>query len=65
VTGYRIGDVRPASIPAIVAAYPRLTFKRDFAAAFVDQASRKPHCTVATMVNSGKLEAIARAPFES
>jgi hypothetical protein len=65
VTGYRIGDVRPASIPAIVAAYPRLTFKRDFAAAFIDQASRKPHCTVATMVNSGKLEAIARAPFES
>ena len=65
VTGYRIGDVRPGSIDAIVAAYPRLTFKRDFAAAFVDQASRKPHCTVAAMVGSGKLDAIARAPFES
>lgn len=65
VTGYRIGDVRPASIPAILAAYPRLTFKRDFAAAFVDQASRKPHCRVAEMVRTGKLDAIANAPFDS
>ncbi len=65
VSGWRLGDVRPASIPAIVAAFPRLEFKRDFAACFVDQATRKPHCSVAAMVNSGKLEAIARAPFES
>jgi hypothetical protein len=65
VSGWRIRDVRPASIPAIVAAYPRLEFKRDFAALFVDQASRKPTCRVAEMVNSGKLDAIARAPFES
>ena len=65
VTGWRIGDVRPTSIPAILAAYPRLEFKRDFAASFVDQASRKPDCTVAAMVNSGKLAAIAKAPFDS
>jgi hypothetical protein len=65
VSGWRIGDVRPASIPAIVAAYPRLEFKRDFAALFVDQAARKPTCRVAEMVNTGKLEEIARAPFES
>lgn len=65
VTGYRIGDVRPESIPEILAAYPRLTFKRDFAAAFVDQAARKPHCRVAEMVRTGKVENIARAPFES
>ena len=65
VTGYRIQHVRPASIPAILAAYPRLTFKRDFAAAFVDQATRKPHCRVAEMVRTGKLENIAAAPFES
>jgi hypothetical protein len=65
VTGWRIGDVRAASVPAIVAAYPRLTFKRDFAAAFADQATRKPHCSVARMVKAGKLEAIAAAPFES
>jgi hypothetical protein len=65
VTGYRFDEVRPASVAPILAAYPRLTFKRDFAAAFVDQASRKPGCSVARMVATGKLAAIARAPFES
>jgi len=65
VTGYRFGDVRPASVAPILAAYPRLTFKRDFAAAFVDQAARKPGCSVARMVATGKLEAIAAAPFDS
>jgi hypothetical protein len=65
VTGYRYGDVRPDAIAPILAAYPRLTFKRDFAAAFVDQATRKPHCRVAEMVRTGKLDAIASAPFES
>jgi hypothetical protein len=65
VTGWRIGDVRRTAIPVILAAYPRLEFKRDFAACFVDQASRKPDCTVAAMVNSGKLAAIAKAPFGS
>jgi hypothetical protein len=65
VTGYRFGDVRPASVPVVLAAYPRLTFKRDFAAAFVDQASRKPTCRVAEMVRTGKLDAIANAPYES
>ena len=65
VTGWRLRDVRPASVPAIVEAYPRLEFKRDFAAAFVDQATRKPTCRVAEMVATGKLEAIEKAPFES
>ena len=65
VTGYRFGDVRPASVGRILAAYPRLTFKREFAAAFADQAARKPGCSVARMVATGKLEAIATAPFES
>jgi len=64
VSGWRIRDVRPASIPAILAAYPRLEFKRDFAARFVDQAARKPSCRVAEMVATGKLEAIANAPFD-
>ena len=65
VTGYRFADVRASSVAPILAAYPRLTFKRDFAAAFVDQASRKPGCRVAEMVATGKLDAIAKAPFES
>lgn len=65
VTGYRYADVRPEAIEPILVAYPRLAFKRDFAAAFVDQASRKPGCRVAEMVRTGKLEAIANAPFDS
>ncbi|HEY4228214.1 MAG TPA: HD domain-containing protein [Candidatus Limnocylindrales bacterium] len=65
VTGYRYADVRRAIVPPVLAAYPRLDFKRDFGAMFVDQASRKPTCTVAAMVRSGKLEAINRAPYDS
>jgi len=65
VTGYRFTDVRSEIVPRLLAAYPRLDFKREFAALFVDQASRKPSCRVAEMVNAGKLEAIAQAPFDS
>jgi hypothetical protein len=65
VAGYRIGDVRPEAIPEVVGAYPRLDFKREFAALFVDQATRKPSCRVAEMVATGKLDAIAKAPFDS
>ena len=65
VTGYRYGDVRRDAIGPILAAYPRLDFKVAFAAAFRDQAARKPSCRVAEMVRTGKLAAIANAPFES
>jgi hypothetical protein len=65
VTGYRYADVRRAVVPPVLAAYPRLDFKREFGALFVDQAARKPTCTVARMVASGKLEAINRAPYDS
>jgi len=65
VTGYRYGDVRAAARAPILAAYPRLDFKREFGALFRDQASRKPTCRVAEMVRTGKLDAIANAPFDS
>ena len=65
VTGYRFADVRPRVVSRVLAGYPRLTFKRDFAALFRDQAARKPTCRVAEMVATGKLEAIDRAPFKS
>jgi hypothetical protein len=65
VRGRRIEDVRAESIQPVVAAYPRLEFKREFAALFADQAARKPICTVARMVASGSLAAIANAPFDS
>jgi HD domain len=65
VTGHRFADVRRAVVPGVLAAYPRLDFKREFSALFVDQASRKPTCSVARMVAAGKLEAIKRAPYDS
>ena len=65
VTGDRFPDVRSEIVPGVLAAYPRLTFKRDFAALFADQASRKPTCPAADMVRTGMLDEIARAPFDS
>jgi len=65
VTGHRFADVRPAIIPGLLAAYPRVDFKREFTALLIDQASRKPTCPVAEMIGTGILEEIAQAPFDS
>jgi hypothetical protein len=65
VTGHRFADVRPAIIPELLAAYPRLDFKREFTALLIDQASRKPTCPAAQMISAGILEEIAQAPFDS
>ena len=65
VTGNRYADVRPAIIPELLGAYPRLDFKQTFTALLVDQASRKPKCPAVEMIAAGILEEIAQAPFES
>ena len=65
VTGHRFADVRPAIIPGLLAAYPRVDFKREFTARLVDQALRKPTCPAADMIATGILDEIAQAPFES
>ncbi len=65
VTGHRFADVRRAIVPEVLAAYPRLEFKREFGALFADQAARKPTCSVARMMAAGKLQAIERAPYDS
>lgn len=65
VTGYRFADLRRAVVPEVLAAYPRLDFKREFGALFADQAARKPGCSVARMMAAGKLQAIERAPYDS
>ena len=65
VTGDRFTDIRPAIVPGLLAAYPRLDFKREFTALFVDQASRKPSCLAAEWVAKGMVEEIAQAPFDS
>ncbi len=58
--GRSIGDH-----PTVLAAYPRLDFKREFSARFVDQVSRKPTSLAAEMAARGILEEIAQAPFDS
>ena len=65
VTGNRFADVRPAIIPGLLAAYPRIDFKREFTALVIDQASRKPTCPAVEMIAAGILDEIAQAPFES
>lgn len=65
VTGERFEDVRPAIIAGVLAAYPRLEFKREFSARFADQVSRKPDCPAADLAAAGILNEIAEAPFDS
>jgi hypothetical protein len=65
VTGERFTDIRPAIVPALLAAYPRIDFKREFTALVVDQVSRKPTCPAAELIAAGMLEEIASAPFDS
>jgi len=65
VTGDRFTDIRSAIVPAVLAAYPRLDFKRTFAALFADQVARKPACPAAALAANGILAEIAQAPFES
>jgi len=65
VTGDRFNDIRPAIVPGVLAAYPRLAFKHTFAALFADQVARKPACPAADLAAKGMLEEIAAAPFES
>jgi hypothetical protein len=65
VTGDRFADIRPAIVPGLLAAYPRLDFKREFSRRLVDQASRKPSCPAAEMIAKGMLEEIAQAPFDT
>ena len=65
VTGHRFAEVRPAIISELLAAYPRVDFKREFTALVVDQASRKPTCPAAEMIAAGILEETEQAPFES
>jgi len=60
-----VADIRPATVTAVLAAYPRIDFKREFAARFIDQVSRKPSCPAAALASNGILDEIAHAPFES
>jgi hypothetical protein len=63
VMGLRWYDFAPQDMGAVVAAWPRAQFKRDFVPLLRDQAQRKPHCNIAGHVGIGFLDRIAGAPF--
>ena len=65
VTGERYADIEPAIIPVVLAAYPRIDFKREFTARFVDQVARRPGCPAVQLAAAGIVDAIAQAPFDS
>jgi hypothetical protein len=52
-------------VDEVVAAYPRLDFKRGFMDLIAGQAARKPGCWAARVVQGGIAEQIAAAPFPS
>jgi hypothetical protein len=65
VTGHRYAEIPDSVVQAVVAAYPRLDFKRGFGRLFADQAERKPRCRAATMLAAGMIGRIDSAPFDS
>lgn len=65
VGGYRLDEIAPAVVDAVLAAYPRLGFKAGFGALFAGQAEAKPGCRAAVMQLNGIQNRIADAPFSS
>jgi hypothetical protein len=67
VTGHRHGELAPQIIDQVVAAYPRLDFKRGFTQLVAAQAAQKPNanCWATRVVAAGIGERIAAAPFAS
>ena len=65
VTGHRHGELTADVIDKVVAAYPRLDFKRGFTELITHQAAQKPNqnCWAARVVAAGIDERIAAAPF--
>jgi hypothetical protein len=62
----RNAETWPADLRAdVLARYPRLTLAAEFAAAFADQARRKPGCAAAAAVASGIEGRLLRNPLEA
>jgi cyanamide hydratase family protein with HD domain len=63
VIGYHSEDVDPATIDAIVRAWPRLDFKRVFTQLIEQQVAAKPNCHIAGLMGLGFAQKMAQAPF--
>jgi HD domain len=64
VTAHRHRDLAPGVIARVVAAHPRLDFKRGFTELITDQGARKPNCWAANAVRGGIAQRIADATFD-
>jgi hypothetical protein len=64
VSGRRILELEEALRRALLEAFPRDGFKREFVALFREQARRKPDCVVAEYLRWGLEERIVAAPFD-
>ncbi len=65
VRGHRYGDVDVHVVRGVIAAHPRLDFKRGFTELIAGQAARKPNCWAAAAMGGGIGDDIAAAPFAS
>jgi HD domain len=65
VGGHRHRELSPATVAAVLAAYPRLDFKEGFTDLIADQAKRKPGCWAARAMDRGLAERVAAVPFET
>jgi hypothetical protein len=64
VIGLRSWQLPPGILAAVIAEYPRLGFKREFAAAFRTEAARVPRGRAAFLRRYGAFDvAIKAAPF--
>lgn len=63
VIGYHAEDVAAQTRADVVAAYPRLNFKRDFGALMEGEARRDPNAHIAGLVALGFTRRMALAPF--
>jgi hypothetical protein len=65
VGGHRYRELRSGTVEQVLAAYPRLDFKRGFTGLVAEQAERKPGCWAARAMQTGLRDRIGAAPFES
>ncbi|QLY32287.1 HD domain-containing protein [Nocardia huaxiensis] len=64
VSGLRLPDFTPTFTKTLMTHYPRLSFGPDFLSHMQSQATRKPTCAAATLIQGGVATRIAANPLE-
>lgn len=63
VSGRRTDEITDETRGIVVDVFPRLEFKKHFIELFSDQAARKPHCIVATVMAGGLADRIMESIY--